>query len=85
MKKIIITSILLSMVSCGAYVRTMSGDTESNLKKAVAIENGCKPENISILDKVKVISGGTYLLDVCGKKMTYKQYSGNVTNVTPKE
>jgi len=85
MKKLFITSILLSMVSCGAYVRTMTGGTSSKLIKTVALETGCKTENIKVLDKVTSVSTGTYTLDVCGKKMIYKQAGGIFTNATPKE
>lgn len=84
MKKLFITSILLLITSCGAYVRTVTGGTESKLIKTVSLETGCSPEKIRVLDKVTSVSSGTYTLDACGKKMIYKQSGGVFTNATIK-
>lgn len=63
----------LILVSCGSVNRTMFGITESTLVKTVAIEQNCPSESIKILEKVKGLHGATYSLDVCGKRLVYKQ------------
>lgn len=73
MKKIILTSLLLGLLSCGSVSRAVFGTTEKNLVKTVSIEQNCEKENIKILDKIKGLHGATYSLDVCGKRLVYKQ------------
>lgn len=74
MKKIfLMTLISLFLFSCGAVNRTMFGTTEKTLIKTVSIEQNCPKENIKIIDKNKGLHGATYALEVCGKRMVYKQ------------
>lgn len=61
------------MCSCGSVNRTMSGTTESKLIKTVSVEQGCPVENVKVIDKVKTLGNATYSLDVCGKRVVYKQ------------
>ena len=63
----------LFLFSCGAVNRTMFGTTEKTLIKTVSIEQNCPKENVKILDRNKGLHGATYALDVCGKRMVYKQ------------
>lgn len=72
MKNLLFLISLSTLVSCGAYVRTISGTTESKLIKTVSLEQGCPAENIKVIDKVIGSASGTYSMDVCGKKMVYK-------------
>lgn len=60
-------------MSCGAYTRTVMGTTENTLLKTVAIEQNCQADNVKIIEKVKGFHGATYALDVCGKRVVYKQ------------
>ena len=64
---------LPSIISCGSVNRTMFGTTENTLIKTVAIEQNCSSENVKIIEKVKGLHGATYALDVCGKRVVYKQ------------
>lgn len=73
MRKIFFLSIILLFVSCGSMNRTLFGTTEKNLIKTVSIEQDCEQENIKIVDSNKGLHGATYALDVCGKRMVYKQ------------
>ena len=73
MKKLLFLTTILMFVSCGSVTRTMFGVTESTLIKTVSIEQNCEKENIKILDSNKGLHGATYALDVCGKRMVYKQ------------
>lgn len=74
MKKIIlITLASLFLFSCGAVNRTVFGTTQKTLIKTVSIEQNCPKENIKITEKNKGLHGATYALDVCGKRMVYKQ------------
>lgn len=68
---IILTSLFL--FSCGAVNRTVFGTTEKTLIKTVSIEQNCPKENIKVVDKNKGLHGATYALDVCGKRIVYKQ------------
>lgn len=68
---IFVSVILLS--SCGAINRTVFGNTEKDLVKQVSIETGCSEDNIKIVEKIKNFGNATYSLDVCGKRMVYKQ------------
>lgn len=61
------------ITSCGAISRGTTGTTESKLIKIVSVEQGCPVENIKIIDKVKGLGSGSYALEVCGKRMVYKQ------------
>ena len=60
-------------MNCGSVNRTVFGTTEATLVKTVAIEQNCPSENVKIIEKVKGLHGATYSLDVCGKRMVYKQ------------
>lgn len=73
MKKLLYLSIVAVSLSCGSAVRTMSGATEGNLKKQVSVEQGCPIEKIEILDSQKAAGNATYSIDVCGKRMVYRQ------------
>ncbi len=73
MKKFVFLICIGSMMSCGSVNRTMFGTTEKTLLKTVSVEQGCEQENIEIVDSVKGLHGATYSLDVCGKRMVYKQ------------
>lgn len=73
MKKIFILFLAIGITSCGALNRTVSGATINNLKEQVAIEQGCAEEDIELLDKQQAAGNATYALDVCGKRMVYKQ------------
>ncbi len=74
MKKLISISLLFILFSCGGTaMRTIFGATEKNLVKTVSIEQNCKKEKIKILEKVKGLHGATYSLEVCGKRVVYKQ------------
>jgi len=73
MRKILTIVMLLSIFSCGSVSRTVFGTTEKTLVSTVSIEQGCDKEKIKILDKTKGLHGATYALDVCGKRMVYKQ------------
>ena len=73
MKKLLLPLSILFLVSCGSVNRTMFGTTEKTLIKTVSIEQGCDKENIKVLDSNKGLHGATYSLDVCGKRMVYKQ------------
>lgn len=68
-----IFALALLLSSCGAFNRTISGNTEKDLIKQVSVETGCSEDKITIVDKVKNMGNATYSLDVCGKKMVYKQ------------
>ena len=63
----------IALVSCGAVNRTVFGTTEETLIKTVAIEQNCPSENVKIIERVKGLHGATYALDVCGKRIVYKQ------------
>ncbi|AYZ34882.1 hypothetical protein EGY07_04525 [Chryseobacterium indologenes] len=74
MKNLLLIGLLsISMCSCGSVNRTMSGTTESKLIKTVSVEQGCPVENVKVIDKVKTLGNATYSLDVCGKRVVYKQ------------
>ncbi|MFL0114048.1 hypothetical protein [Tenacibaculum maritimum] len=74
MKKIFLMLLVnLFLSSCGAVNRTMFGTTEKTLIKTVSIEQNCPKENIKITDRNKGLHGATYALEVCGKRITYKQ------------
>ena len=72
-KSFLIGSLSIVLLNCGAANRTAFGMTESKLIQTVSVEQGCPKENIKILDKVKSVDNATYSLDVCGKRMVYKQ------------
>ncbi len=61
-----------TLISCEATAKATHGTTEQKLIKIVSVEQGCPAENIKIIDKGR----GSYALDVCGKRMVYKQ-AGN--------
>ncbi|WP_299135485.1 hypothetical protein [uncultured Tenacibaculum sp.] len=74
MKKIVLINLIsLLLLSCGAVNRTVFGATEKTLIKTVSIEQNCPKENIKVVDENKGLHGATYALDVCGKRMVYKQ------------
>lgn len=73
MKKLFLITTAFLLLSCGSVTRTMFGTTEKTLVKTVSIEQNCPQENIQITDKKKGIHGATYALEVCGKRMIYKQ------------
>ncbi len=73
MKKLIAFTLLSILLSCGTLNRTVTGSKEIDLIKTVSIEQNCKKENIKIIEKVKKAYSATYALDVCGKRMVYKQ------------
>jgi hypothetical protein len=73
MKKFTLLLFAIALSSCGASMRTMSGATINNLKKQVSIEQGCDIDKIAILEKQQASGNATYALDVCGKRMVYKQ------------
>ena len=74
MKKIISIGVLsITFLSCGSVTRTISGATKSTLVKTVSIEQGCPIENVQVIESVQGFHGATYALDVCGKRMVYKQ------------
>jgi hypothetical protein len=54
-------------------MRTASGATINNLKEQVSIEQGCDIDKIELLEKQQAAGNATYALDVCGKRMVYKQ------------
>lgn len=68
---VLVSAFLLS--SCGAINRTMFGNTEKDLIKQVSVETGCSEDKIVIVEKIKNFGNATYSLDVCGKRMIYKQ------------
>jgi hypothetical protein len=70
---LLISSLSIVLLSCGAISRGTTGTTESKLIKIVSVEQGCPVENIKIIDKVKGMGSGSYALEVCGKRMVYKQ------------
>ncbi|MCQ9635151.1 hypothetical protein MP477_09325 [Chryseobacterium sp. WG23] len=70
---LLIGSLSIVLLSCGAITRGTTGATESKLIKIVSVEQGCPVENIKIIDKVKGMGSGSYALEVCGKRMVYKQ------------
>ncbi len=69
---VLITGVIM-LTSCGTLMRKTFGTTEEDLIKTVSLEQGCPKENIKILDKIQTLGNATYSLDVCGKKITYKQ------------
>tara|TARA_R100000306_G_C4354475_1_gene131917 strand:- start:812 stop:1084 length:273 start_codon:yes stop_codon:yes gene_type:complete len=73
MRKFTILLFAIALTSCGASMRTMSGATINNLKKQVSIEQGCDVDKIELLEKQQAAGNATYALDVCGKRMVYKQ------------
>jgi hypothetical protein len=73
MRKFTILILAIALTSCGATMRTMSGATIDNLKKQVSIEQGCSVDKIQLLEKQQAAGNATYALDVCGKRMVYKQ------------
>ena len=72
-KSFLIGSLSIVLLNCGAVNRTAFGTTENKLIQTVSVEQGCPKENIKILDKVKTLGNATYSLDVCGKRIVYKQ------------
>ncbi|MCT3759649.1 MULTISPECIES: hypothetical protein [Elizabethkingia] len=64
---------ILSLTSCGAYIRGTTGATKGNLIKTVAIEQDCPENSIKIVNEVRRAGSATYSLDACGKKVVYKQ------------
>lgn len=72
-KLIIIVCASTLLISCGAINRTISGNTIDDLKKQVSVETGCAVEKIVLIDKIQNLGNATYSLDVCGKRMVYKQ------------
>lgn len=74
MKKLLLTLFISTFLfSCGSGARTVFGTTEKTLIKTVSIEQNCPQEDIKVLDSTKGLHGATYALDVCGKRMVYKQ------------
>lgn len=73
MKKVFVMLSFLIFASCGSTSRTMFGTTEKNLIKTVSIEQNCPSSKIEILQKEKGLHGATYALNVCGKRLVYKQ------------
>lgn len=73
MRKFTIIIFSIALTSCGAINRTVSGSTINTLKKQVSIEQGCDIDNIELLEKQQAAGNATYALDVCGKRMVYKQ------------
>jgi len=72
-KSFLIGSLSIVLLNCGAVNRTAFGMTETKLIQTVSVEQGCPKEDIKILDKVKSTGNATYSLNVCGKRMVYKQ------------
>ncbi|MDY3352412.1 hypothetical protein PG357_10535 [Riemerella anatipestifer] len=70
---VLVASVATMLVSCGEMNRAMFGVTEKKLIQTVSVEQGCSTENIKVLDKVVTTGNATYALDVCGKRMVYKQ------------
>lgn len=70
---VLIGSLSMVLMNCGAVSRTIFGITEEKLIQTVSVEQGCPKENIKITDNVKTFGNATYSLDVCGKRMVYKQ------------
>lgn len=74
MKKLFIISVYsLLLISCGAMNRKLFGNTEEDLIKQISIETGCETGKIKILEKMQNLGNATYAVDVCGKRMVYKQ------------
>lgn len=82
MKTISYLSILLFLLSCGGFTRTISGTTKNDLLKQVAVENNCPRDNVTIIKKHNRAGGGTFLLDVCGKEMVYRQLGYSIHKVS---
>lgn len=74
---VLIGSLSMVLMNCGAITRTALGGTNDDLIKTVSIEQGCPKNKIKILESQRTMGSATYSLDVCGKKMIYKM-SGNV-------
>lgn len=84
MRKVIFIITIIALTSCGASMDT-SGETTDNLKEQVSIEQGCAIEKIKILNKHQTSSDTTYSLNVCGKRMAYKQVGSNFIEASKAE
>lgn len=74
MRLIVFIVVLLFLTSCsGSVTRAMFGLTEKKLIETVSMEQDCPKEKIKILQSNKGLHGATYALDVCGKRVIYKQ------------
>ena len=74
MKKLLFLSVLsVSLLSCGGYMRGVSGATKKQLIQRVSIKEDCPKENIEILSQARNRGGATYELNVCGERMVYEQ------------
>lgn len=70
MKKFLLISLLSAIsLSCEATAKATHGTTENKLIKIVSVEQGCPVGDIKVIDKGR----GSYALDVCGKRMVYRQ------------
>lgn len=71
---VLIVVLSFTFLSCGGVLtRKMFGTTEKNLIETVSIEQNCPAKNIKIIQSNKGLHGATYALDVCGKRVVYKQ------------
>lgn len=77
MNKIILVLGGLLLTSCGALEgslhRARMGNSEKSLLKTVSIEQNCPTDKIVVLDKIQTLGHATFSLNVCGKRMVYKQ------------
>lgn len=77
MKKLFVTLSLISlstlMISCGGYMRGMTGATKKQLIETVSIKEDCPEENIEIISQARNRGGAVYNLKVCGENMVYEQ------------
>ena len=73
MKKSLVFVSVLLLFSCGSISRQVFGNTEKDLIKQVSIETGCSSDKITVTEKMQNFGNATYALNVCGKRMVYKQ------------
>lgn len=73
MKKSLMLISTISLFSCGSISRQVFGNTEEDLIKQVSIETGCPSSKIVVTEKIQNLGNATYALNVCDKKVIYKQ------------
>ena len=66
-------SVTVSESNCNLGSDFVEKKVNERLRKHVAVENDCKPEEVKFISMVQEFGSGTYSLCVKGKKMKYKK------------
>ena len=70
---VLIRSLSMVLMNCGAVSRTTFGTTEKKLIQTVSVEQGCPKENIKITDNVKTFDNKWERIGNSLREIPFKQ------------